>query len=117
MTADQIAEVLRSFKYVFSGEKELQDGVAEAFLTRGIAFDREKSLGSHGVVDFMIGRIAIEVKIKGSPSDVARQLLQYCASPDVDAIILFTGRSRLGRLPTELLGKPVTVVTMWSTFL
>jgi len=31
--------------------------------------------------------------------------------------MLVTGRTRLGRLPATILGKRVTVVTLWATFL
>lgn len=118
VTAGDIAKALRAFRFIYSNEKQLQSGVARALASRGIAFEPEKDLGrDFGIVDFMVGRIAIEVKIKGSPSAVARQLIRYCGCPDVDEIILFTGRRRLGGLPRKLGGKKLRVLSIWATML
>ena len=59
----------------------------------------------------------VEIKIKGSPSSVGRQLIRYAESKAIDQLILVTGRSQLGRLPVELLGKPLLVINLWETFL
>lgn len=117
-SAREIIRVLKGYKYLYSSEKVLQEAVARVLEAKGISFEREKDLGRKaGIVDFMVGRIAIEIKIKGSPSQVARQLIRYCECPDVDEILLFTGRARLGALPKTLAGKPVRVVGIWESFL
>lgn len=112
----RVIEALRSYRFVFSTEKELQDGVAIALTEKNIPFIREKDLGEAGVIDFCVGTLGIEVKTKGSPSEVSRQLVRYCGSPGISELILLTGRARLGgNLPTKLLGKPLHVVTLWRT--
>lgn len=116
--AEAIVEALRGFRYLYSNERELQLGVARALKAKGIPFVREKDLGrAGGTIDFMVGRVGIEVKIKGSPSAVARQLMRYCECDEVEEIILFTGAARLGALPTALRGKRLLVVTLWASML
>jgi hypothetical protein len=115
--AAEIIVALRSYRFIYSTEKELQDGVARALAEKKIPFAREKDLGEAGVIDFCVGTIGIEIKTKGSPSEVARQLMRYCGSPMISELILLTGRTRLGNLPAKLLDKPLYVVTLWRTML
>jgi len=63
-------------------------------------------------IDFMVGRIGIELKIKGSLSDVTRQLHRYAQSPDVDALLLVTTRMKLRHMPPTMNGKPVLVAVL-----
>lgn len=113
-----MAAAIKSFRFHYSNEKELQAGIGRAFAAKGIAFEPEKPIGKGGVIDFLVtGGIGVEIKIKGSPSEVARQLVAYAECEEVREIVLVTGRSRLGRLPATILGKRVTVVTLWTSFL
>jgi hypothetical protein len=114
-----VLDILRSYRFRYSTEKDLQNGIAKALKERHVLFEPEKEIGSKGeVIDFLVfGGIGIEVKIKGGPSDVARQLIGYAECPEIGAIILVTGRARLGRLPSTLQGKPVHVLSLWGTFL
>lgn len=105
-------------RFNFQNEKDLQDGIEQALKTDGFSFFREHSLGEAGIIDFWIGTsLGLEVKIKGSPSEVARQLLRYAGRDDVKAIMRVTGRAALSTLPTTLMGKPLTIVELWRTFL
>lgn len=115
--AHEIIRALRAYRFVYSTEKELQEGVAIALAKKKIPFVREKDLGEAGVIDFCVGTIGVEIKTKGSPSEVARQLMRYCGSPMISEVILLTGRTRLGNLPEKLSGKPLYVVTLWRTML
>lgn len=116
--ADLLA-ALRSYKFRYSCEKDLQDGIAKALLSKSIPFVREKKIGARrDTIDFLVdGRIGLEVKIKGSPTAVAKQLLGYAGCPEVEEILLVTGRARLGRLPATLGGKRLHVLPLWSSFL
>lgn len=58
-------------------------------------------------IDFMVGKVGLELKIKGSWPEVARQLDRYAASADIGALVLVTSRRRLAsNWPLELRGKP-----------
>lgn len=117
-TVEQVIETLQSYRFTYSNEDELQRGIAQAFEGGKIPFRRECRLGDDLKIDFMVdGGIGIEAKIKGSPSDVARQLLSYASRPEVTCLILVTGRAALGRLPNMLLEKKLYVVPLWRTFL
>lgn len=110
---------IRKRRFNYSNEKELQDGIEQAFLADAVPFEREKTLDEAlGTIDFLVdSRIGVEIKIQGSPSAVGRQLIRYCRSALVQELVLVTGRSALGRLPRAMLGKKLTVVTLWQTFL
>jgi|SRR5579871_1510032 len=113
-----IVEAIRTHKFIYVTEKELQEGIAQVLKEKNIPFEREKRIGPKEVIDFLVaGCIGLEVKTKGSPSDVARQLLAYAACECVKELVLVTGRARLGRLPEELLGKKIHVITLWANFL
>jgi len=118
VTVQAVIEAMKTHKFVYTTEKDLQAGIAEVLGQKGILFEREVKIGDKEVIDFMIGgTIGLEVKTKGSPSDVARQLLAYAGRECVKELILVTGRARLGRLPEMLLGKRIHVVTLWQNFL
>lgn len=109
---------IKAHKFTYMTEKELQDGIAEVLGKHQIPFEREKKIGEKEIIDFLVaGYIGLEVKTKGSPSDVARQLLAYAGCEGVRELVLVTGRARLGRLPEQLLGKRIHIVTLWESFL
>jgi hypothetical protein len=109
---------LKSKRFRYNSERDLQDGMEGVFKEQGFQYERERELGPGDVIDFLLfGSVGVEVKIKGSPVEVARQLLRYAERPEVAHVVLVTGKLRLGRLPAELLGKPVTVVALWRGFL
>ena len=113
-----IVAAVRAVRFRYSNEDDLQRGIAEALRRAGIAFEREAELGDAGRIDFLAtDGVAVEAKIQGSPAEVARQVVRYAGSPLVRAVVLVTGRRSLGRLPAEILGKPVAVVELWETFL
>lgn len=114
-----VVKALKAYRFNYQNEKELQEGVEHVLMAHAIPFEREKILGGKfGTIDFLVdGRIGIEIKIKGSPSSVTRQLIRYFECGMVSELILVTGRSRLGKLPATILGKKLTVVSLWETFL
>jgi hypothetical protein len=116
---DKVLEALRSHRFKYQNEKDLQKGIEEAFKAAGIRFEREKPIGADGeVIDFLVdGGIGIEIKIKGSPTAVARQLLGYAECTEISVLVLVTGKARLGRLPETLAGKKLHVVALWRSFL
>lgn len=117
-TVYDLVSLLKKHRFNYSNEKDLQEGIASLLIQNGIWFTRETPLGEAGIIDFMLLEgIGIEVKIKGSPVEVARQLLRYAGHREITQLILVTGRTRLGKLPPKLFGKPITVVSMWESFL
>jgi hypothetical protein len=118
ITVGQVLEALDGFRFTYDNEIELQSAIALAFADRHVPYEREARLGADLKIDFLIpGGIGVEVKIKGSPSEVARQLLAYANRPEIACLVLVTARAALSRLPAMLLGKKLYVVPLWRSFL
>jgi len=108
-SADVVA-ALNAHRYVFNSEQRLQDGVRLAFERARIPFEEQVVLGPKERIDFLVlGRIGVELKIKGSRNDVWRQLERYAASPRIEELVLATTLHRhVLTLPPSIAGKPVT---------
>lgn len=90
-------------------EAELQAWIARVFKAAGVEHDRERSIGEAGRPDFMVGKVAVEVKVGGSRMDLMRQVQRYATSPEVSGVLVVTTRLA-HRLPASLSGKPVTTI-------
>jgi hypothetical protein len=114
---EAIAAAIMAHRYTFTSEAMFQAQVAQVLEAAGIPAVREAPLGD-GRVDFMAwASIGVELKIKGSPAAVMRQLQRYAADPACAALVLVTARRALGHVPPVLEGKPTKVVALWRTFL
>lgn len=109
-TIDEVLTELRAHGYRFACEKDLQSGVETVLKRRRWTYAREHQLTSRDRPDFFLNSIALELKIKGSLTEVTRQLHRYAQHPSVEAIILMTSRSRHRGVPRVLNEKPVHVV-------
>lgn len=107
-----ISAALASRAFRFVTEDDLQRGIAEAFVADGITHGREVVLSKKDRIDFMVGRVGLEVKIGGSISALTAQLIRYAGLPEIDELVLVTSQYRLGNLPATIGGKPLTVVTI-----
>ena len=95
---------------IVKDETQLQQKLAEWFRSRGISFERERRLSARDRPDFMVGRIAVELKIKGSTASVIRQLSRYAESEEVDELVLVTTMAQHRRMPPTINDKPVAVL-------
>ena len=110
-------EILKSYRYSVGSEDTFQSGVEQALQCHGILFLREHHLGpEYGRIDFYVPdvKVGIELKVKGSPSQVLRQLHRYAHSPDISALILLTARARLAFSPMQINGRPFVSVPVWE---
>jgi hypothetical protein len=60
-------------------------------------------------IDFLVGRVGLELKTEGSVHEVMRQLRRYAESTRVDELVLLTSKVRLCGMPRTLGSKPVHV--------
>jgi hypothetical protein len=81
----------------------------------GIEHTREARLDGKNRIDFKVGGIGIEVKIKGNAKAIYKQCARYCALPEIEALILVTGRS-MG-FPETINNKPCYVVRLGKGWL
>lgn len=116
MSPGELALLISNLGGSYPQEPPLRDAIAKALTYAGVAFSREAKIGHQARADFLVGRIAVEVKIAGSLSEVTRQLFRY-AECDIDGIVLVTTRVQLARVPPIILGKPTAVSVLWGAML
>lgn len=110
MTPAELAEQLRPrLRAGVVRELELQDQIARALAALGLDHDRERALSPRDRPDFLVGGLAVEVKIAGSTTAVLEQLLRYLEHDHVTGALLVTTRTRHWA-PAEAHGKPVAVI-------
>lgn len=108
LTADEVCSLLGGFRFAFADEDDLQQGLADALASLGLAPEREVRLGSAGRIDLLVDGVGIEVKVTGQAARVSAQLSRYAERPEVRELLLVTTRAR-HRPPHELSGKPCRV--------
>ncbi|MCK4815729.1 hypothetical protein KA005_08165 [bacterium] len=112
---NKINKALSGQRFGLSSEKVLQSEIAVALSQNGIKAESEYRFTSKDIADFFIDGIAIEVKIKGSASEIFKQCERYCQFEDVRELILITNRS-MG-FPEEINGKPCYVLNLGNAWL
>ena len=102
-----VEQVLTSNRFRYAGERDLQAGIAAALTSAGLDVRREASLGEAGTIDFVVGDLGIELKVRGTRADVTRQVFRYLQHDAIKALLLVTTRAELARLPSIMSGKRV----------
>lgn len=109
-SAAEIASVLRSYRWGWDSEQQLQTAIRDVLSMRGYTVAAEQTVAPGCRIDLLVDRVGIEVKIEGSPATVSRQLRRYLASPMLDELVLVTAKSRHLFLHPDL--ENVEVVTL-----
>jgi len=93
------------------GEYDLHADISAALRCDGIEHIHEYKLAPRCRIDFLAGRIGIEIK-KGrpSPSALRDQLTRYLRSDELDAIVVVMQQAV--SLPPVIGGKPVELVSL-----
>lgn len=107
---DRICSILSRHRFRVHSEEELQRAIAQVL--RSVTLDAREyvRLSKADVIDIMVDRVGVELKVDGSYALVARQLHRYAQSDAVDALILVTTRSSHLRLNgLEMNGKCLRV--------
>jgi hypothetical protein len=112
---DDLMRLLCRYRFSYSNEEELQQGIAAALTAGGFEFKREVHLNARDRIDFLVGEVGLEVKVEGNLAAVTRQLHRYAECPKISALILVTTRMRHGGgLPDSLNRKPLRVHVITS---
>jgi hypothetical protein len=115
VTAAQVRQALARYRMPVTPELALQDTVEKALRLEGLSFEREVRRGADRI-DFLVGSVGVELKVKGALSEVTRQLERYALWDEVTEVLLVTTRGHhLGMVPT-LNGKPVLVHVVRGVF-
>jgi hypothetical protein len=115
--ARAIAAELDKIRCPLADEFQLHDVVEQVLARMGVVAAREHRFSKADRVDFFIpaAGLAIEVKVKGTPSEVLLQLCRYAQHEEVAAILLVTGRHRLAQtVPPTLNRKPIVKASLWK---
>lgn len=106
-TLREVTAVLAGKRFPLEDEKATQAAIGEAFAKASCLFEREVRLDG-GIIDFMVGGyrgVGVEVKLKGQPEAIRRQLRRYALDPRVEGLVLVTAKP-VGLVQT-IAGKPV----------
>lgn len=110
---DAVVAAIRAARFRYTGEEQLQEGLAAALAAAAIEAKREVLLYEGlGRIDLLCGRVGVEVKVNGRAADVTRQCRRYLRSDRLDALVLVTIRARHLPLHGSVDGKPLVVVSL-----
>lgn len=105
----RIMEALARRRFTFRKEADLYPLLAKVFDDIGVEYEAQVELSPADVIDFMLGTVGVEVKVKGGVGDVVRQLHRYAQHDSVTELILVTSKAGHVNMPATLNGKPVHV--------
>ena len=112
---NEIQTIVRSLQSIripaLPGEYDLHAEISAALAGSGIDHIHEYRLAPRCRIDFLAGRVGIEIK-KGKPavSSLSEQLARYLQSDELDAMIVVTQQAVA--LPRSIAGKPVELVSL-----
>lgn len=111
-----VLRVLAGQRFSLEDEKRTQNEIWSVLLanaaTRGVA--REVRIAG-GIIDFVVDSVGIEVKLKGQPASIARQLKGYAKEPALDGFVLVTAKPVA--LGAKLGSKPIAVLDLARAWL
>lgn len=114
MTAEELVALFGRYQFTVQCEAALQAAIEKMLLAEGIAFDREKHIGEEDRPDFLVGDVAIEVKVDGSWTQVSRQLQRYLRHSSVQTVILVTTRANHTKVPRAIGAKRIHIVPLFG---
>lgn len=110
-----VIDSLRRYRFAWSTEKELQEGLAEvlALLPALAGVVREHTIAPGSIIDFYwpegpLAGLGLEVKIRCPRAALLRQLHRYAEHKTISELLLVTPSLRLD-VPPSLCGKPAFV--------
>lgn len=108
---------LERTRFPLNKESDTQTAIESTLKEMGIQFEREYVLSSNSRVDFYIPKykLAIEVKIKGSRSEIQAQCNRYALHDKVAIVLLLSSRST--SFSSMHNNKPILVINMGKAWL
>lgn len=110
MNAHELSHLISRYRFNYSNEQDLQQGIERVLLAASVEFEREVRLTSHDRIDFMAGDVGIEVKVGHTPAQVMRQIHRYAQLEPIKELLVVTSRCRHAAIPELVNEKPVVVI-------
>jgi len=103
-------------RYRYRDEATLHEALSAVLDEAKVTHEHEVRI-TGGRIDFVVGRVGIEVKVKGSVEVLRRQLEGYSADRDINELLVVTTRPAHRAVPDRVGDKRVRVVVIgaWST--
>lgn len=111
-TVESVRRIIRGHRWRLEVESTLQAEISAQLTAAAIAHEREVRLDAKNRIDFLVGSVGIEVKIKGAKRDIYRQIERYTEFDEIAEIVLLTNVAV--RMPATISGKPVHVIPLTS---
>lgn len=109
MKAAELSDLLARYRISGMSEAVVQKQIERVLTQEGVEFCREVEIAPGDRIDFMVGTVGVEVKTKGTRSQIIRQLARYVRNERVEEIILAASSRRiLVSVPDEITGMPIT---------
>ncbi|QGZ17184.1 Cas4 family exonuclease [Arthrobacter phage DrYang] len=114
----ELAALVSSTQHTWTTEDELQHSIAETLKAAGLDVTREVTLdGGLGRVDLMVGKVGVEVKIKGSWQQLTRQVMRYARAEEIKALLVITTKAAHAKhVPVQAFGVPILTVFLDGAF-
>lgn len=104
---EEVCNQLTNKRFELGNEMRLQGELNKVLIPAFPSIQPEYKLGPKSRVDYLLNGLAIEIKVKGNPMDVFKQLERYASSQEVKELLLITSKSF--KMPDTIGGKPCAV--------
>ena len=115
MTPADVSALLGRYRLPVDTEAALQAEIEQVLTTNEITFEREVEIAPGDRIDFLVGSVGVEVKIKGAKRAILRQCERYAACDRLEGLVLVTAVA-LG-FPDTIEGKPVALHSLGRSWL
>lgn len=110
-TLAHVLTALKGRRFRYTNEISLHESLAAAFDIGGVEHRREVAVPG-GRIDFVVDRLGIEVKIKGTAVALERQIGKYALAEELDEFLVLTTQRTHNAVPRTIGGKRVWVHTI-----
>ena len=107
---DDLYQLFSGFRFSWADESDLQDAIEQILVSADIPYSREHVLGPGERPDFLVGDVAIEVKVKGSADALLRQVKRYADHDEVGSVLVVTSKPKHGGVAGVINGRQVDVL-------
>lgn len=114
----EVMAALRGKRFPLEDEKQTQNAIADALAWAFPTMSQREAPIEGGIIDFAVGGptfTGVEVKIKGQPAAIIRQIKGYAADARFSGFILAS--SKPVAIPGMIGGKPVAVLDLAMAWL